>query len=176
VTLDEAYEALGLKPALTFEAEQLARGGGSVRRVGTTTRMLVMAALDLCDGIPVALVAFDRKSVNDARSTAMRYARTLGAADDHVDQVVTWLSTSAVPSDRPRGERVYVDHCRDPLDGDDRRVLGPLGWAYSARLVRRDPVVHDVYAVHDRDDVLIGHVTGDGLRSLRARHFVRLVT
>jgi uncharacterized protein YaaQ len=164
MTLDEAYGVLGLQPALDFEQTQLAKSGGVLRQVGTTTRMAVMAALDLVDGTPILLRSFDWISMNQLRQQVLRYASRLGGDAEIVFDLVNVRLTPATLSNTD-GRRVYTDHMRDALDVDDRRVLGPLGWAHSVR------GTSPIFEVVDRDGVTIAHVTEKGCATLRQRHF-----
>lgn len=182
MTLDEAYKLLGLEPALEFEAKQLAAlvaqppptkvdphqtllAHAPVRAIGTTTRMLVMVALDAVEGKRVMLRLPTREAQRQMRGEVSRFIRTLGGTQREVDRVDVVLTPQRVTLN---GEREYIDHWRDPLENDDRRIPGPLGWAYKAQDMGRS------YLVYDRDGVLLAEVTPTGLVDLEQNHCVRL--
>jgi len=182
MTLDDAYKLLGLEPALEFEAKQLAAlialllpvhdphqtllAHPPVRGIGTTTRMLVMAALDAAEGKRVMLRVPTREMQRAMRGDVSKFIRTLGGTQREVDRVDVVLTPQRVTL---TGEREYIDHWRDPLENDDRRVPGPLGWAYTAQDVGRS------YLIYDRDRVLLAEVTRDGLVDLERLHCVKLI-
>lgn len=182
MTLDDAYKLLSLEPALEFEAKQLAAilvqpppanvdphqallAHPPVRAIGTTTRMLVMVALDAVEGRRVMLRLPVQPIVRALRGEVSRFIRTLGGTQREVDRVDVVLTPQRVTLN---GEREYLDHCRDPLENEDRRIPGPLGWAHRAQDVGRS------YLIYDRDGVLLAEVTRTGLVDLEHNHCVKL--
>jgi hypothetical protein len=182
MTIDDAYKLLGLEPALEFEAKQLAAlatqpppanvdphhvllAHPPVRAIGTTTRMLVMVALDAVEGKRVMLRLPTKEMQRQMRGEVSRFIRTLGGSQKEVDRVDVVLTPQRVTLN---GEREYFDHWRDPLENIDRRIPGPLGWAYRANDVGRS------YLVYDREGVLLAEVTRAGLIDLEESHCVKL--
>lgn len=182
MTLDDAYKLLGLEPALEFEEKQLAAiiaqppptnvdphhailAHPPVRAIGTTTRMLVMVALDAVEGKRVMLRLPTKEMQRAMRGEVSRFIRTLGGSQPEVDRVEVVLTPQRITL---KGEREYVDHWRDPLENDDRRIPGPLGWAHRAQDMGRN------YLIYDRDGVLLADVTRAGLADLEQNHCVTL--
>jgi len=185
MTIPGAYQTLGLAPALDFEAKKLhvlhfraaAVAGeplerldfqpSDVRGVGTTTRMLVMAALDAVEGHEVTVKVATREEQRRLRGELSRMVRVLGGTQSEVSRMDVTLTAQK----RVTVGRMYVDHFRDPLEGGDRRILGPLGWAHSAHEQWSPERGHLIY---DRDAVLLAELTDEGLRELRENHCVVL--
>lgn len=170
MTLVDAYQKLGLTPPVEFEQAVLSASPGLMRGVGTTTRMLVMAALDLCEDTHVTVLMATKQSSRTTRATLLKYATEFGVTSKQVRNLEVAIIAGAKASTNPTAV-TYVDHWRDPLDGDDRRVLGPLGLARWADAHATRPG----YTIVDRDDNVLGEVTSDGLKALRHRHFVEVV-
>ena len=175
MTLEEAYTALRLQPALEFEADNivLMRGSGApvdvCRGVGSTTRMLVEAALDLAAGLHVLVLQPTGKDVRGVRTRLIGMARAVGASEHQERNFRVQLTAEVLTGDS--SDIWYTDHCRDPVEGDDRRILGPLGWARSVVVSRVTP---DSYDVFDRDRRLLATVTSGGLAELRRRHYTAI--
>lgn len=182
MTLEQAYQRLGLMPALQFEEEKLALLHGLgvptdlvVRGIGTTTRMLVEAALDLCSGFHVLVL---QPTGRDARQTRVRIvgmAQDLGASLAQTQNVRTRLSLEIPTGTLLDPDVTYRDHCRDPVDGVDVRVLGPLGWAHSVKRQGWTAGQQDLYDVFDRDGQMLMTLTAPGLAELRVRHHKLLI-
>lgn len=168
VTLPEAYATLNLRPPLEFETEALKASGGTARGVGTTTQMLVTAALDVREGLSVLLRFATRDDANKNRAKVMGYVMSLGGEFEQLRNLTA--NTIAEPLTSQDFSAVYVDHMRDPLDGVDLRILGPLCAAYYAH-----PNAVIGYDVFDRDGVLLGCVSEKGLATLRERHFLDVI-
>ena len=169
-TLTDAYRALGLQDPVTFEAARLASlGDDPVRGVGTSTRMHVEAALDLCQDLKVIVGVPIKALANQVRAQILGFSAMLGASPSAwknltvTDNSHVRLSLTDI---REPGPSRFVDHLRDILDGKDQRVFGPLG---SARFVR--PGLDGTYEVFDRHTTLLGTITYRGLWHLRERHF-----
>lgn len=171
MTLDEAYQKLGLQDPLKYEADVLAQVGSTlVARVGTTTRMLVMAALDLVEDRSVLVLMSSKDDKREGRARLLKLAGDMGITMRQVQRLEMGLVAEYANKARTDPALVvYTDHWRDPLSGDDRRVLGPLGLA---RWYMQDITLPDGYEVYDRDNRTLATVTRKGLEALQARHFV----
>ena len=166
-TIDAAYEALNLRPAVDFEQEVLALKTDPVRCIGTTTRMLVHIALDLRDGHRVYLRAYEKRAALSLRAQAIRYAFLLGASYANANQLVCDVTPMEVTAPFVRR---YQDHYRDARQVQDLRVKGPLGWACLARWQAHSRC----WILFDRDQQQIGIVTSAGVDTLRQRHFMTI--
>ena len=124
-----------------------------------------MGALDAIEGKWVTLRLPTREMQRAVRGEVSQFIRMLGGTQrevNHVDVVLTPQQLTLT------GEREYIDHWRDPLENEDRRIPGPLGWAYKAQDMGRS------YLIYDRDGVLLAEVTREGLVDLEQNHCVRL--
>lgn len=181
MTLEQAYQRLGLMPALQFEEEKLTLLHGLgvptdivVRGIGTTTRMLVDAALDLCCGFHVLVLQPTGRDARQTRSRLAKMAQDLGATQEQSLNVRTRISLE-IPTGPDSADVTYRDHCRDPVDGVDVRVLGPLGWAHSIKRQGWAAGQQDLYDVFDRDGQMLMTITAPGLAELRVRHHKPLI-
>lgn len=171
MTLEQAYQQLNLRPPLAFESEQMEAclgKGMPIRGIGTTTRMLVDAALDvLIDQCDVTMRAVLRASALRHRELVLHYVRMLGGGGlSSLDRVhAVTLEANVAGS-----HRVYTDHCRDVFEDIDVRVTGPFGSARWAQYAAS----RQVYTIYDRDRVVLGMVTRAGLETLQERHYVQV--
>ena len=183
MTLEQAYQRLGYRPALQFEEEKLALLHGlgvpadfGVHGIGTTTRMLVEAALDVCCGLHVLVLQPTGRDARVTRSRVEGMAQDLGATAVQAQNVRTRLSLENLYyKDVNSADVTYRDHCRDPVTGVDVRVLGPLGWAHSVKRQGGAAGQQDLYDVFDRDGQMLMTITTSGLADLRARHHKPLI-
>lgn len=177
MTLEEAYTVLRLQPALEFEADRIALQQGSgapvevYRGVGSTTRMLVEAALDLSLGLHVLIWQPTGKEVRTTRTRLIGMARAVGASEQQERNFQVRLMGEILLPSQDSSDVRYTDHCRDPVEGVDLRILGPLGWA---RFIKDNPRDQS-YDVFDRDRQFLATVTSGGLAELRRRHYTALL-
>lgn len=165
MTLGDAFEGLGLRPPLEFEADILNRvPAPATRQIGTTTRMLVMATLDLHAGHHVYVRMAHKSQETLARNHLHRFANRLDLDPTWADRLT--ISTAHAPSNSNSHLVVYVDHLRDILDSLDWRVPGPLG------LTRYAEASQEGYKLFDSDGTCLGEVTRRGFHTLCERHFL----
>lgn len=174
MTLDEAYDRLKLRPALEFESDQIALQRAVIpsqrlRGIGTTTRMLVEATLDVVDRMSILVYQPTQKHVRDTRTKLQEMAKVLGATGNFTWDIDVQITGSILRADSPH-KVAYTDHWRDILDQVDIRVPGPLGWA---RKAQRN-ILHTDYDVFDRDGRFIAIITESGLAELKRRHHTNI--
>lgn len=172
MTLEDAYQQLGLRNALDFEAERLillktVLPSQRISGIGTTTRMLVEAALDVTAGGYVHVCVPTRKEVREAKAKLWELAKDLGAEANYFSRIDVSLPES---TQRNSFAIKYQDHCRDPIEDIDVRLTGPIGWA---RTVRRS-ILHLDYDVFDRDGRLLSIVTENGLAEIKRRQYTHI--
>lgn len=163
-----AFTTLGLLDPVEFEAQQLKNiTDGNVRRVGTTTRMLVMVAHEVLsqpDNVIVRFATFQERRA--AQALLYKFIRDMGGSDHTAKSVEYLLLGENYPRNTPK--IIFTDHMRDVIENDDRRVLGPLG---GARYIDPKSNSHLIYGY---DWALLGEVSDVGLATLQKRHFVHL--
>lgn len=158
--IDEAYKILKLAPALEFEL-----ANANIRGLGTSTRMFVMAALDVIEGKKILIRAHTVGFAATYRTQILSYANAFGTG---VPYTLPHVAFSVSTNGSGKYDSIYTDHWRDPIEIIDKRVPGIMGWA---RYARRKNIGFEIY---DRSHTLLGLVTEKGYTKLVADAFVNI--
>lgn len=155
MTLDECYEALGLQPPLEYERDvydnSIFRQELGRKRIGSTTHMLVEAALDFHSFKERLLVRYPWVILFDeSRNEEKRFRKTLADLQGVLGRFpVELIGTTSISFRYPTEEHsmVYIDH--HLLDYGER-ITGP------PRLVRRVNQLKDgTFTCFDRNGHLV---------------------
>lgn len=165
-TMDEIYRTLGLRPALEFESE---RRVTRTTKIGTTTRMLAMALVDLIQQRKIEVHMCTQTECAFAQRWLWDGYCKMKGENVNISTLRPFLFVNVHHDDHQRDTIVYRDHSRDPLEGIDVRTHGVYAYTRYASAVWGDEV-----ELKNSDQQRICSITRNGFANLQLRHFVNI--
>lgn len=157
MTLDEAYQRLGLEPLdehIHKMLQENRRAGLELyRRLGATTWMLVTACLKMMDGKDVLLIGAGHKETTRWLVEARGFLRSLGAGSTVLD--ISGLRFIFGSKEHERGS-IQTRHSLGILEDPDRVIYQDRDWAGRIQRRAQGPfaMIREIRLIHGNKVVL----------------------